>query len=230
LPAFGILALLVGITLIIISYRNRTNATLAAQTSPSPSAPVPVATSYAYAPPASTPTPRSKSSPTPTPSDPNDPLGIDRFLAENPQYKSTPPPDTVRYDTGTNLMRPLSASGHGVLHIMNGTKYDAIAKLVDSRTNLTVRSVYIQANADHDIANISSGDYSLKFALGSDYNVDTGRFLYSESFMKFDEGFDFHEYRTSDGIEWTDYNVTLHGVIGGNVHASRISASEFYDR
>lgn len=84
LPLFGILTLLVGVSLIIVSYRNRTNTTLVAQTSPSPTIPFPVATPYAYAPPVSTPTPRLKPSPTPTPSDPDDPLGINKFLDKNP--------------------------------------------------------------------------------------------------------------------------------------------------
>jgi len=89
-PAFGILTLLVGLSLILVSYHNRTNSTLAVQTSPSPTVPVPAATSYAYVPPVSTPTPRAK--PSPTPSDPNDPQGIDKFLAKNAAATPTPDP------------------------------------------------------------------------------------------------------------------------------------------
>lgn len=127
-------------------------------------------------------------------------------------------------------MRPLSANGRGVLHISNGTAFDAIAKLVDADTNSTVRLVYVQANSDGEIANISSGDYLVKFALGTGYNRDSGRFLYSQSFAKFVETFDFHQYRTSDGIQWTNYDISLHPVVGGTARTSSISASEFYDR
>jgi hypothetical protein len=156
--------------------------------------------------------------------------GNNTTVTAEPTPEPTQEPRTVRYPTGTNLIRPLNANGRGTLHISNHTGFDAIARLVDARTNLTVRQVYIQSNSDNDIASISSSDYRVKFALGSGYNPDTGRFVYSESFMKFDDSFDFHEYRTDDGVEWSDHTITLHPVIGGNAHASRISASEFYDR
>jgi hypothetical protein len=97
LPAFGLLTLLLGVSLILVSYRNRTNTTLIAQTAPSPTAPVPVGTSYTYVP-VSTPTPRLKPSPTPTPADANDPLGIDKFLAKNDNRSATPTPDSALDD------------------------------------------------------------------------------------------------------------------------------------
>jgi hypothetical protein len=233
LAALGILALAAALTLTIFNYRSRTNANLVAQTSPSqtPSPPKNPSTAVATNP-MTTPTLKSPSSspqPASTRVTNNDSTSPFEF-SYNPTPSPTPPPETVRYPTGTNLMRPLSASGRGVLHISNGTGFDGIAKLVDIRTNLTVRLVYIQANTDGEITNISSGDYLVKFALGTGYHADSGRFLYAQSFAKFDETFDFHQYRTSDGIEWNDYNISLHGVVGGTATTSRISASEFYDR
>ena len=128
-------------------------------------------------------------------------------------------------------MRPLSASGRGVLHISNGTIYDAITKLVDGDGDMTVRLVYIQANSTGDIGNISSGDYFVKFALGTGYNRETGRFLYSQSFAKFVESFSFAESETGDGyIRWRNYDISLNPVIGGTARSKSISASEFYDR
>ncbi len=233
LPAFGILALAAGVTLTVFNYRSRTNASLVAQTSASqtPSPPTNPSASVATHP---TPTLTLKStSPTPQPTSTrvanNGSTSPFEFFPD-PTPAPTAPPETIRYPTGTNLMRPLSANGRGALHISNGTGFDAIAKLVDVGTNLTVRLVYIQANTDGEITSISSGDYSVKFALGTGYNRDSGHFLYGQSFAKFDETFDFHQYRTSEGVEWTDYNISLHGVVGGTARTSRISASEFYDR
>jgi hypothetical protein len=124
----------------------------------------------------------------------------------------------------------LSASGRGVLHISNGTTFDAITKLVDTASNLTVRLVYIQANSNGEITKISSGDYLVKFALGTGYNSDTERFLYAQSFAKFVESFQFQEYETDDGyLRWRNYDISLHPVIGGTARSASISASEFYD-
>lgn len=239
LPILGLLALVVGVALAVLSYRSRSNNAVVSQTSttasPSPEVHVPTLSSATRATPINStkfPSPTSESSrniSAPQGAD-KDPLGIDEFLANNPTAAPTAPRETVRYPTGANLMRPLSTSGRGVLHISNGTELDAIAKLVDAQSNLTVRLVYIQANTNADIGEISSGDYSVKFALGTGYHQDSGRFLYGQSFAKFDEIFDFHEYRTSDGIEWTDYDISLHPVMGGTARTSRISASEFYDR
>ena len=238
-PTLGLLALTVGVALSVLSYRSRTNNAVVSQTSatasPSPEVHVSTLSSATRATPINSTKFRSPTSDSsknisaPQTAD-KDPLDIDKFLANNPTAAPTAPPQTVRYPTGANLMRPLSTSGRGVLHISNGTEFDAIAKLVDAQSNLTVRLVYIQANTNADIGEISSGDYFVKFALGTGYNQDSGRFLYAQSFAKFDEVFDFHQYRTSDGIEWTDYDISLHPVVGGTARTSRISASEFYDR
>ena len=119
--------------------------------------------------------------------------------------------------------------GHGSLRISNGTSSDAIAKLVDTSTNKTCRLVYIQASTVGTISSIGSGNYTLKFSLGSEYAKDSGKFLYSQSFSKFDEILDFSVSRTNDGIRWMDYEVTLNPVVGGTARTSSISAADFED-
>ena len=110
LPTFGILTLLVGASLILVSYRNRNNTTLVAQTSPSPTAVVPIATPYTDMPATPTPSPKLRPSSTPTPPDPNDPQGIDKFLAQNSKLRATPTPDPALDDvfdpTPTPAARP----------------------------------------------------------------------------------------------------------------------------
>jgi hypothetical protein len=113
------------------------------------------------------------------------------------------------------------------LRISNGTTSDAIAKLVDSVTNKTRRLVYIRASSDATISNIGAGDCILKFCLGTGYDPNEGKFLYSLSFERFDDVLDFREYETYDGIRWKEFEVTLNPVIGGNARTSPISAADF---
>lgn len=150
--------------------------------------------------------------------------------SELPSPSATPMPSTVRYATGTNLVRPQSSGGRGVLRVSNGTSSDAIAKLVDSATNKTRRLVYIQSYSDATISNIREGDYILKFSLGTGYDKSSGKFLYSQSFSRFDNILDFREYFTDDGIRWAEFEVTLNPVVGGNARTSSISAADFEDQ
>jgi hypothetical protein len=233
LPAFGILALAVGVTLTILNYRSRTNSNLVAQTSASqiPSPPTNPNVSVAIHPAptlalkSTSPTPQ----PTSTPVTNNGSTSPFEFFSD-PTPAPTAAPETVRYPTGTNLVRPRSSSGRGVLRISNGTNSDAIAKLADAETRVTVRLVYVQANSDGEIGNISPGEYILKFALGTGYNKDSSRFLYAQSFAKFVDILDFREYRVDDEIRWSNFDVSLNPVLGGTARTSTISASEFYDR
>jgi hypothetical protein len=150
--------------------------------------------------------------------------------SEVPSPSATPMPETVRYPTGTNLIRPRSVGGRGVLRISNGTSSDAIAKLVDNATNKTRRLVYIQAFSDGTISGIDTGDYILKFSLGTGYIKNEGRFLSGQSYSKFDDVLDFQEYIVGDEIRWKEFEVTLHPVIGGNARTSSISAADFEDK
>jgi len=70
----------------------------------------------------------------------------------------------------------------------------------------------------------------LKFSLGSGYDSNSGKFLYSQSFSKFDDILDFQELRTRGGIEWKEYEVTLNPVAYGNAQTSSISAADFEDK
>jgi hypothetical protein len=143
---------------------------------------------------------------------------------------TAPTPPAVRYESGTNLITPQNTDGRGELRISNGTGSDAIAKLVDNASTKTCRLVYVQAGDAVMIKNIGPGDYVLKFCLGRNYDRDGEKFLEGQSYYKFDDTFDFQEHRTSDGIRWRNYEVTLNKVINGNASASPISALDFEDR
>jgi len=240
IPVSGIIALVIGVTLTGLYLRMRkvepvsTNAT----SQPSPAVAVATPTNALNPSPLSV-RPSPTASPTTSPTPLNSPEEITTATpftfsssvpSELPSPSDTPTPETVRYPTGTNLIRPQSLGGRGVLRISNGTSSDAIAKLVDSATNKTRRLVYIQAFSDGTISGIEAGDYILKFSLGTGYEKNGGRFLYSQSFSKFDDVLDFQEYKTDDGIRWKEFEVTLNPVTGGNAQTSPISAADFEDK
>jgi hypothetical protein len=249
IPASVILALAIGVTLTVLYLRMRSVESISSdeesQSSPSPAVAV-AAPANALNPSA----PSVNSSPTASPTNSPSPLisakSSDNSSGENasatpltssssipsevPSSSATPMPETVRYPTGTNLIRPRSVGGRGVLRISNGTSSDAIAKLVDSATNKTRRLVYIQAFSDGTISGIDTGDYILKFSLGTGYIKNEGRFLYGQSYSKFDDMLDFQEYIVDNEIRWKEFEVTLNPVVGGNARTSPISAADFEDK
>ncbi|MGB9178408.1 MAG: hypothetical protein WCB68_04100, partial [Pyrinomonadaceae bacterium] len=249
IPASIILALAIGVMLTVLYLRMRKVESISsdAESQPSPSSAVAIATPANALNPSA---PNVSSSPKASPTISPIPLISDKSSnntsrenasatpftftlsspSEIPSPSATPLPETVRYPTGTNLIRPRSIGGRGVLRISNGTSSDAIAKLVDSATNKTRRLVYIQASSNGTISGIETGDYILKFSLGTGYVKDEGRFLYSQSYSKFDDILDFREYRTDDGIRYSIFEVTLNPVIGGNAQTSPISAADFEDK
>lgn len=252
LPTMGLIALVIGVTLTVVSFRARKAETRISNVTPEPS----VRTVAASANPltasrqvnGTVPSPSARlSSPTPigktqtaTPaidfsdvakpsSTVNPPSPQEPAIGQVQQMSPTPTPETFRYANGTNLIRPTNLGGRGILRVSNGTSSDAIAKLVDTVTNKTRRLVYIRASSDATISNIAAGEYVLKFCLGTGYNPSVGKFLYSLTFERFDDTLDFREFETSDRARWSEFEVTLHPVIDGNAHTSSISASDFED-
>ncbi len=106
---------------------------------------------------------------------------------------------------------------------------DAIAKLVDSYTDKTVRLVYIQASSVATIRNIQQGNYVLKFSLGTGYDRSAGKFTKAQSFSRFDEILVFYETRVGNSIRWKDFEVTLNPIVGGNASTTPISEADFED-
>ena len=121
-------------------------------------------------------------------------------------------------------MRPRSSNGRGVLKISNGTSSDAIAKLVDSETNKTVRKVYIQAYSDTEIGSIGVGDYILKFALGTGYDKDSERFFTRSHFRNSTSLLGSGNTKRMKALDGGIFG--LNAVVGGNAQTSRISAAD----
>ncbi|HEX8397068.1 MAG TPA: hypothetical protein VF644_06560 [Pyrinomonadaceae bacterium] len=153
-------------------------------------------------------------------------------LANNSTVTASPSPTPLveRLANGANIIRPQGAGGRGVVRVLNGTSSDAIAKLVDYSTGKTHRLMYIRSNSNASIRNIAVGNYTLKFSLGSGYDSNSGNFLYSKSFSKFDDILTFEELRTQGRFQWGEFEVTLNPVAYGNAQTSSISATDFEDK
>lgn len=139
----------------------------------------------------------------------------------------TPFIPTVRYASGTDLIPPQLLSGRGMLTISNGTRFDAIVKLEEWASNKTRRSVYVRSFSTADIVKIGAGHFIVKFSLGEGYDPKGERFIRPQTFEKFDELFEFREYKTDGYINWTNFQISLNPVEGGTARTSSISETEF---
>lgn len=114
-------------------------------------------------------------------------------------------------------------NGRGELKIDNGTSLDAIAKLVNIKTNKSVITVYVKANNVYNISKITDGDYKLFFNLGNDWNDEIKAFSVNSSYEVFEEKFD---YVTTES-EYSTFSVTLNPVINGNAETNNVTPNEF---
>jgi hypothetical protein len=128
---------------------------------------------------------------------------------------------------GTNITSPQNSQGRGTLKVMNGTNYDAVIKLVDQASGRTQRFVYIQANREVTLQQISSCRCTLKFSIGTNWNPNTQRFSQSRLYSQFRESLNFREIRTPSGVRWMNYTATLHPVKGGSARTVAISERDF---
>ena len=122
-------------------------------------------------------------------------------------------------------------TGLGELTIKNGTDNDAVVKLVPITINKSALTIYVRRNSNFTIKKIKDGNYKLFFVVGRHYDEDSLIFLQDCSFAVFEEVFSFNttEYRISDKIktEYSVFEITLHGVIGGTAKTDAITKKDF---
>lgn len=124
--------------------------------------------------------------------------------------------------TGTVIKkRSTYLQGEGQLKIVNGTNYDAVAKLIRDGTSLL--TVYIKANETYTMKNISDGTYWLAFAQGTDWNETTLKFNRNAQVSAFDDTFDF----TTTATKSSGWEVTLNAVAGGTAQSSDVDPAQF---
>jgi uncharacterized protein (TIGR03000 family) len=118
-------------------------------------------------------------------------------------------------------------TGNSVLTVENGTSTDALVRLVrlGAREQL-VRNFYIPAGRSFTASNVPPGDYVLRVAYGTDWDIGAGKFTSDRSFSQ-TEQFDVTEERTSTGIRYSRIRITLHKVVGGNFSSTPSSEEDF---
>lgn len=126
---------------------------------------------------------------------------------------------------------PRYFNGLGELRIDNGTRQDAVVKLVKKSIDSSIYTAYIKSDNIHIIKNIPDGRYTLVFMHGEDWSESSKTFLVARSYSEFEEDFYYttKEVTEYDGIyeEYNTYEITLHSVYGGTADIDPISANEF---
>ena len=149
---------------------------------------------------------------------------------------SSPARIPVSLPTGTWLISPRGGRGRGVLKIHNGTDLDAVVKFVTATPSHRTRwKLYVRADDDKTVNGIGIGSYLLRFALGRDWDVTTGRFLRSPEFFEAGEPFDFAETETAldapDGYivrhNYDSQEIWLNPILNGNLPREPIDESVF---
>jgi hypothetical protein len=160
-------------------------------------------------------------------------------VAPSPEVRRAIPvePEEPPYDpsiepaNGTVFRNELWAGGHGTLTITNGTSNGAIVKLVSSRSNRSVFTVFVAPNSNYTIQNVPNGTYRLAYATGRRFNPFTDTFERLYGISVFDQSLTYDtQNRYESGGVYTYYHqfeVTLQPVVGGNARTSPLAARSF---
>jgi curved DNA-binding protein CbpA len=142
--------------------------------------------------------------------------------SENPQYvkplyapNGEPWPMFASYIKG---FPQLKTSGHSMITIDNSRNdSEVFVKLISLNENKAypVRQFYIPAFAKFTLNNVSVGSYDIRYR-----DLVSGLLSRSESFA-------LEETRTNEGINYSDFTLTLYKVKNGNMQTYNLSEAEF---
>jgi len=126
--------------------------------------------------------------------------------------------------------------GNSTLTVDNGTTADALVRVIRvSYPTESIRNFFIPANEKYTAEQIPAGSYMLRVAFGKDWNSDTRKFNYRQSFSETDkfvvtettwnepdpEGYIKH-------TEASQMSITLHKVPFGNFESHQITEEDFW--
>lgn len=148
--------------------------------------------------------------------------------ATPPASRYLPPPRSL--PTGAVLSR-ISHVGNGTLTIDNGTRHDAVIKVVDETARQTVVAFYVAGGSAATIEHIPDGHFRVIFATGTDWDSALGTFTRDKSFARFDKPLDFVTTWRPRGydvyMEYSVFTLTLHPIVHGNARTTAIAEEEF---
>lgn len=128
--------------------------------------------------------------------------------------------DVPRPRSGTEIGDSYQG-GLGSLRIKNGGETDAIAVLLEDGTNAPKRAVYIRRGETGLMAAMPVGAYRVQFQLGTNW-LRSGRFCQITSTSEFEDLLTFEERTTADGTEYSNFELTLYTVAGGNAETNAL--------
>ncbi len=147
-------------------------------------------------------------------------------IAAPPQ--SLPAARTVPFKNNNILAEsPSYGSGEGQMYVQNGTRRNAVVKLIDTKSESRLVSVAISATNKAYIPGIPNGNYTVMFAFGDEIFEDTDRFANPNGFAKFVEPITFSSLTADGRPKLDECSVTLQPVIGGHARTAPIDKSEF---
>lgn len=135
---------------------------------------------------------------------------IDRALKAN-----RPPNGTIFLQTSTQ--------GQGELKIDNGSKFDALVKLVSPQRKYTFVSVYVHSGRSAVVSNIRPNTYKLIYAFGEGWDDSRNAMVRIASTAAFEKLLTFIRSRE----QYSNIKITLHPVVGGNTQCVDISKEDF---
>ena len=129
--------------------------------------------------------------------------------------------------TGTRIAPDFGMDGHGKLTVKNGTNMDAVVRIYDTASYQTIRWFSVQAGGSARMTRIPRGNYVIAYTTGLNWIDPDDAFRWHPSYSEFERILDYDEQRDAKGVQFNDFDVTLHPVVGGNVRAKTISREEF---
>lgn len=138
-----------------------------------------------------------------------------------PKFDPTKPLTIVYSQTAPGVERPVSGveliggasdTGLGTLNVRNGTGRDAVVVMFQGDRQR--RAIYIWADSAAAIPKVAAGSYTARFTSGAWWNGE--EFLKDTTYLEFQRPLVFEETRENDGIAYSDFDLTLQPVVGGN--------------
>lgn len=146
-----------------------------------------------------------------------------------PDDPPPPPPPSFTQPTstpfslpnGANITPPQGPRGDMTMKIVNSGYTDIALKVVSSSSQKTRRFVFIRSGSTAVIRNLPHEVCLLRWETGSDWDVNSRRFLYARSLHQFDQTFDLRKAR---------YTVDFTPSPEGTLHEEALDESEFEDK
>ena len=168
--------------------------------------------------PAVTVTPTNTPTPLPPPTNTLAPTAKPSPKPTSPPTATPPPP----FRPPTGMLADHSPGGQGELLVKNGTDADALV-ILTGLDEKALKSAYIRNAESFNMTGIPDGTYRLYYSKGEAFNKETNRFTRNATYQRLDATVEF----TTSATQYTTWEVTLYGVVGGNVGSEQVDPSQF---